>query len=156
MHDGRVERYPPIWNPAASTTYEMNIATRLRYVELVRDTLISRHPTRSTPYIIPGKALAALKARIQAGTFPGLVPADWPSFVYAMSYADDDHMNKRGSYFISLVFYTALFQRDPRDLPDTALGTTATGLSAAQYAALQEVAYDAVTGYALSGWTRAR
>jgi hypothetical protein len=154
---GGWERYPPIWNPAASTTYEMNISTRLRYVELVRDTLISRHPTRTTPYIIPGgMALAALKARIQAGTFPGLAPADWPSFVYAMSYADDDHMNKRGSYFISLVFYSALFQRDPRDLPDTALGTTATGLSAAQYAAFQEVAYDAVTGYALSGWTRAR
>lgn len=153
--DGAPSRSEAIWDPAPSQTYEQSVAQRLQYVELVRAHLRSIHPERPTPWIVPGgSALVALKARIEGGTFPGLGQTDWPSFVYALAYDGDDHLNEVRSHYLSLVFYAALFQRDPRALPDGALGTTAVGLAAAQYAALQELAHAVVAGEPLAGWTR--
>ncbi len=150
---GDYYRDPAIWNPPAPTTWEQAEANQLAFVERVRAWLVAAHPDRKPPYIVPaGRAFQKLKASVEAGTFPGVAAdAFWPTFF--SNGGTDNHATPIGRYYVTLVFYAVMFQRDPRDLPDTNLGTPAT-LTSAQAAALQALAYTTASGYALSGYAR--
>jgi hypothetical protein len=58
----------------------------------------------------------------------------------------DPHLTAEGRWFVTLVFYACMFQRDP-----TGLTHAGTSLTPAQAAALQRIAWETVTGYPLSG-----
>lgn len=150
---GAWKRDATIWNPSSPATWEAAEQNELAYMEEVRAELVSMNPSRPAPYIVPaGRAVRLAKAAVEAGTVSGVATtAFWTTFF--SNGGTDNHLTPIGRYLVTLVFYGALFQKDPRTLPDTNLGTPAT-VTAAQAAALQQIAYDAVSGYALSGYTR--
>jgi hypothetical protein len=142
----------PGWN-VLPATWEDAEAHELIWDEAVRAGMIADFPSRPTPYIVPGgRALANLKAQVEAGQFPGVGSGDfWPTFF--SDGGTDVHLTSMGRYFVTLVFYTCMFRADPRALADNDLGTGA-GMTAAQAAALQQTAFDTITAYPLSGWSR--
>jgi hypothetical protein len=148
---GSYMRDPAIWNPAPPATWEDAVRNQVAYDEAVRAGLAAMHPERPPPYVIPTSlAFLALKRSVQAGTFPGLPAAE--SAFWSTFFSDggaDDHPTAEGRYFVALVFYAAMFQRDPAGLPHAN-----TSLSDAQAAALQAIAWQTVTGYAWSGVAR--
>jgi hypothetical protein len=146
-------RDPTIWNTTPPTSWEDAESHELAYMEAVRAGLVSMHPTRTPPYIIPaGRAIAKLKQAVEAGRIPGVATsAFWTT--YFSNNGTDNHLTDAGRYVVALVFYSSMFQRDPRALADTNLGTPAT-VTAAQAAAYQQIAWDTVTTYALSGFGR--
>jgi hypothetical protein len=148
---GAYMRDPAIWNPPAPASWEDAVRNQVAYDEAVRAGLAAMHPERPTPYVVPTSlAFLALKRSVEAGTFPGLPAAEsafWSTF-FSLG-GTDDHPTAEGRYFVSLVFYAVMFQRDPAGLPHAG-----TALTAAQAAALQAIAWQVVTGYAWSGVTR--
>lgn len=148
----------PVWAPEPSidaATWVAATETQLRYAEAVRSWLASSHPDRPQPFVIPGgRALVNLRAAWLAGAIPGVATTENAFFVRIFGDTSaDDHLVPDGEYFIALVFYAVMFQRDPRSLPDANLGPGVTW-TPSQAAAIQAVVLDTVSGYALSGWGR--
>jgi hypothetical protein len=145
---GQWLRDPAIWNPPPPATWDDAVRNQVAYDEAVRAGLAAMHPDRPPPYVIPaGLALLALKAAVQAGAFPGLPAAEsafWTTFF--SNGGTNNHLTSEGRWYVTLVFYAAMFQRDPAGLPPAG-----TSLTDAQAAALQALAWQTVTGYAPSG-----
>jgi hypothetical protein len=144
-------RDPSIWNPPPPATWEDAVRNQVAFDEAVRAALASRHPDRPPPYIVPaGTALVALKQAVEAGTFPGL-PATEAAFwtTFFSNGGTDNHLTAEGRWYVTLVFYAVMFQRDPAGLP-----ATGTSLTPAQAAALQALAWRTVNAYPLSGVAR--
>ncbi len=134
---------PPIPNPA---TWEDAVSNQLSYQEAVRKGVMDLNAGKPV-YIIPGGlALRNLKKEIQAGHVPG-----WSDFVTRIfdQGGNDIHLAAPGRWFITLVFYTCMFQRSP-------IGVTYenTGLSAEQAGKLEQIAWETVNEYSLSGINR--
>jgi hypothetical protein len=144
-------RDPAIWNPPPPATWDDAVRNQAAFDEAVRAALAARHPDRPPPYILPaGLALLALKQAVEAGTFPGLAAtpsAFWTTFF--SNNGTNNHLTNEGRWYVALVFYAAMFQRDPAGLP-----RAGTALTDAQAAALQALAWQTVGGYALSGIRR--
>jgi hypothetical protein len=139
-------RDPAIWNPAAPVDWPDAEQNELLYMEAVRLALLAAHPERPAPWIIPGgRALARLKTAIEAGGVPGIDPGSF----YATAFEDEIHMTSNARYFVSLVVYAVMFQRDVRGLP-----CADTTWTPEQAASLQQIAMDTVTDYPLSGFSR--
>jgi hypothetical protein len=139
-----------IWNPPGPTSWEDATSHVTQFNEAVRAYLVSQHPTRPPPYILPaGAGLVNLKRAIEAGSVTGVGTSGFWTFAFARGYGTDDHLTNEGRYFVTLIFYSAMFQRSPAGLPH---GNT--NLSDAQAAALQDVAWQTVNGYPLSGMGR--
>jgi hypothetical protein len=149
---GSWNRDPTIWNPAIATSWEEGVSLMTQFNEAVRTGLITAHPARPAPYIVPaGMGLVNLKHTVEAGALPG-IPATTDAFwtlVFNEGFGTDDHLTSDGRYFVTLVFYAAMFQQSPAGLQHA--NTT---LTDAQAAVLQNIAWQTVTGYALSGVTR--
>lgn len=136
------------WLPEAPTSWEDGVATGLGYQEIVRSALIALHPTAPPPYIVPGGlALVSLKQAIEQGQVPGIT--DFFGTLFQAGGADI-HMTGAGAYFITLVFYSCMFQQSPEGLVNDSGGE----LTAEQAAAFQRIAWDTVVGYPLSGVDR--
>jgi Fn3 domain-containing protein len=136
------------WQPEAPTSWEDAVATGLTYQEVVRGELARLNPDAPAPYIIPGGlGLVALKHAIEAGQVPGM-----DNFFGKIFQNDgtDIHMTNAGAYFVTMIFYTCMFQKDPAGL----INDTAGELTDEQAAVFQALAWDTVTGYALSGMSR--
>lgn len=142
------------WVEPAPTTWNQSQLNQGKYMELVRTAMMNDYPARPPPYIIPApRAMMALRASVEGGTFPGVAANAFSSTFYLNGGVGDDHLQPIGRYYISLLFYACMFQADPRALPDTNMGTPAT-VTAAQAVKLQDLAYQAASGYALSGYAR--
>jgi hypothetical protein len=135
---------PSRWNPPPPRTWEEAAANELRYMEVVRDELARLEPGRPAPWVIPaGRALVSLKREVEAGRVPG-IPAFFPA-VFSRG-GTDPHLTPEGRWFVTLVFYACMFQRDP-----AGLSASGTRLTRDQAAALQRIAWEAVTSYPASG-----
>jgi hypothetical protein len=135
---------PKTWNPPPPRSWEDAARNELRYMEVVRAELVRLEPGRPPPHVIPaGRALVNLKREIEAGRVPGL-DAFFPA-VFSRG-GTDTHLTPEGRWFVTLVFYACMFQRDP-----TGLSHSGTRLTAAQARALQRIAWETVTAYPLSG-----
>lgn len=122
-------------------------------MEAVRSALIALEPSRPVPYIVPaGRVIRNVKTAVEAGQVPGVASNAFFQTFFSNN-GTDDHLTPIGRYIVAVTFYACLFQADPRDLADTALGTSAT-VTAAQAALFQQIVYDTVSGYALSGFGR--
>lgn len=144
---GSWNRDPAIWNPPAATSWEQGVDLMLQFGEAVRAGLVTLQPTRPPPYIVPaGLALKNLKAQVEAGAVPGMASNSFFARIFQGGLGTDDHLTSDGRYFVSLVFYAAMFQQSPVGLPHAD-----TTLTADQATALQQIAWDAVQGYPLSG-----
>ncbi len=122
------------------------MSNQLSYQEAVRKGVMDLNAGKPV-YIIPGGlALRNLKKEIQAGHVPG-----WSDFVTRIfdQGGNDIHLAAPGRWFITLVFYTCMFQRSP-------IGVTYenTGLSAEQAGKLEQIAWETVNEYSLSGINR--
>ncbi len=136
----------PAWNPPNPTTWEIAQQNEETWAERVRAGMASLRPGRPAPYIVPaGRAYRALKAQIEAGAVPGFATSSF----FTQMYADDTHASTNGRYFVSLVFYAAMFQRSP-----VGLSYSGTTLTASQAAVFQQIAWDTVRNYTLSGINR--
>jgi len=136
-----------IWNPPAPTSWEDAVSHVTQFNEAARTYLVNQHPTRPPPYIVPaGVGLVNLKHAVEAGSIPGVATTAFWTFTFAQGFGTDDHLTNEGRYFVTLVFYAAMFQRNP-----AGLAHPRTNLTDAQAAVLQAVAWQTVTGYALSG-----
>ena len=140
-----------IWNPPPPATWDDAVRNQAAFDEAVLAALAARHPDRPPPYILPaGLALLALKQAVEAGSFPGLAAtssAFWTTFF--SNNGTNNHLTNEGRWYVALVFYAAMFQRDPAGLP-----RAGTALTDAQAAALQALAWQTVSDYALSGIRR--
>lgn len=146
-------RDPAIWNPSSPGSWNAAEANELLYMEAVRSALIALEPSRPVPYIVPaGRVVRNVKTAVEAGQVPGVASNAFFTTFFSNN-GTDDHLTPIGRYIVALTFYACLFQADPRDLADTALGTSAT-VTSAQAALFQQIVYDTVTGYALSGYAR--
>jgi hypothetical protein len=85
---------------------------------------------------------------VEAGQVPGLATTAFLSKFY-LDNGNDDHLTEAGRWFISLVFYACLFQKNP-----SGVSTAAVGLTAAQATVLKEIAWTTVTSYQYSGVDR--
>jgi hypothetical protein len=148
---GQWIRDPSIWNPPPPASWDDAVRNQVAFNEAVRAGLAAMRPGRPPPYVIPGGlALLALKQAVTAGAFPGLPAAEsafWTTFF--SNGGTDNHLTAEGRWYVTLVFYAAMFQRDPAGLPHAG-----TSLTDAQAAALQALAWQTVTGYAWSGVAR--
>ncbi len=144
----------PEWSPPAPTTWEKAQLNQLGYVERVRAALVTKHPSRPPPFVVPApRALTRLRAAVESGRFPGVAADAFSSTFFLNGGVRDDHLTPVGRYYVALVFYACMFQADPRALPDTSLGTPA-AVTPAQASALQQLAWDTVRSYPLSGFGR--
>jgi hypothetical protein len=143
---GEWMRDPAIWSPPVPSTWDDAVRNQIAYGEAVRDGLAAMRPDRPPPYVVPaGLALLALKQAVESGTFPGLAPdAFWPTFFSRGG--TDNHLTSEGRWYVTLVFYSVMFQKDPAGLPHAG-----TALTDAQAAALQSLAWRTVTEYPRSG-----
>jgi hypothetical protein len=136
------------WAPPAPTTWESAVANELAYHETVRAALIALHPEAPPPYIVPGGlALLALKQAVDADEVPGISDFFGTFFLDAGA---DIHLTPPGTYLISLVFYSCMFQTDPAGLGNDSGGV----LTDEQAALFQRIAWDTVQNYPLSGIDR--
>jgi hypothetical protein len=144
---GEWNRDPAIWNPSPATSWENSVDLQHEFGEAVRAGLVAHAPTRPPPYIIPaGLALKALKVAIEAGDIPDMATDSFWTRTFQAGFGTDDHLTSDGRYFVSLVFYAAMFQQSPAGLPHA--NTT---LTDEQAAAFQQIAWNAVANYPLSG-----
>jgi hypothetical protein len=136
------------WDPGVPADWNEAVMHELAYDEELVDELISLEPGAPRPYIVPGGlALVNLKAAIEAGRLPGY--SDFFGQIFQAG-GTDIHLTRPGAYFISLVFYSVMFQSSPVNTyvdPDTQLTDQ-------QALVLQSIAWETVTGYASSGVTR--
>ena len=145
---GGWNRDPTIWNPARSTSWEDGVSIYIRYNEAVRTGLVTLHPNRRAPKVIPaGPALVNLKHAVEAGSVPDIATNGFWNLVYEGG--SDLHLTNEGRYLVALVFYASMFQVSPIGLPHP--GTT---LTDAQAAAFQMIAWQTVVEYSSSGIKR--
>jgi hypothetical protein len=98
-------------------------------------------------FIVPGGlALRALKAEIEAGRVPGLT--DFRASIFDQG-GTDIHLSAAGRWFVTLVFYACMFQKNP-----AGVAYDDSGLNAAQAAIFEQIAWDAVNRYPSSGVSR--
>jgi Fn3 associated len=136
------------WTPTAPQSWEDAVATGLIYQEVVRGEIARLNPESPAPYIIPGGlALVTLKRAIEAGQVPGMT--DFFGRIFQAA-GTDIHMTPAGAYFITLVFYSCMFQQTPEGRINDSSGE----LTGEQAAIFQRLAWDAVNGYAFSGVLR--
>ena len=114
LSSGSVGVTPPWVPPSASTDWESAELNQLAYHEAVRAAMVPLVGAGKKPLVLPaGLALRNLKHAIEGGTIPGL------SNFYTATFGNngtDLHLAPAGRYFVSLVWYGALFQRDPSGL----------------------------------------
>jgi hypothetical protein len=136
------------WQPPTPTNWEEAVMNELAYQEKLVGVLMTLNPAAPRPYIVPGGlGLVNLKHAIEAGTVPGFTQF-FPQIF--LSQGTDVHLTPPGAYFISLLFYSTMFQRNP--------GYTANDpsyqLTDEQMRVFQSIAWDTVMNYASSGLTR--
>lgn len=136
------------WLPPAPQSWEDAVATGLIYQEIVRGELARLNPDAPAPYIVPGGlALVALKHAIEAGEVPGI--NDFFPRIFQDAGANI-HLTPAGAYYITLVFYACMFEKNPEGLLNDSNGE----LSEEQAAIFQRLAWETVSGYGFSGVTR--
>jgi uncharacterized membrane protein YgcG len=98
--------------------------------------------------IIPGgQAMLALNTAIEAGQVPSISNI-------GQVFADSIHLNDAGWYFMALVKYATMYQRDPTGLTNVVnneWGQAYNMPSAATAAAMQQIAWQTVCNYSRSG-----
>ncbi len=100
-------------------------------------------PGRPKPLLVPGGlALVNLKKEIEAGKVPGMTSFFLSIFT---ENGTDFHLSSQGRTFISMLFYTCLWKRDPRG----AVSHPKSGLTAAQNTAFQNVVWATAQSYPL-------
>jgi hypothetical protein len=137
---------PPNRSPK---TWEEGLRNQLSYDERVRKAVMDLNPGGRNVYVIPGGlSLLNLKKEVEAGRVPGMAPSGFfPAFFGENG--NDVHLLKSGRWFISLVFYACMFQKDP-----SRLAYAESGLTAVQAKKLGEVVWNTVRQYPLSGVPR--
>jgi len=141
----------PGWSPPnpSPTTWEDGLLNQLAYQEEVRQAVMDLNPGGKTIYLIPGGlALLNLKKEVEAGHVPGVGSTDF-FHLYFIDDGSDQHLLAPGRWFISLVFYACMFQKNPAGV-DRATG----GVSAEQAAKLEEIVWSTVNSYRYSGVNR--
>ncbi len=136
------------WAPEPPGDWTEAVMNELAYDEELVLELMDLQPDAPPPYIVPGGlALVNLKEAIETGRVPGYT--DFFGQIFQAN-GTDIHLTRPGAYFISLVFYSVMFQSNPVGTyvdPDTQLTDQ-------QALVLQNIAWETVTGYAGSGVTR--
>ncbi len=136
------------WDPPAPQNWEDAVANGLTYQEVVRGELARLNPDAPAPYIVPGGlGLVTLKHAIEAGQVPGM--NDFFASIFAMG-GTDIHMTGAGAYYVTMIFYACMFQKDPAGLINDSIGE----LTDEQAAVFQRLAWETVNGYPLSGVSR--
>jgi len=136
-----------IWNPPAPRSWEDGVRNTSRFNEAVRTALVRAYPARPPPRIVPGGlGLVKLKTAVEAGRVPRVAPDGFWKLVFQQGRGSDDHLTREGRYFVSLVFYACLFEREPRGLT-----REMTRLDAAQADAFQAIAWQAARECAAGG-----
>ncbi len=120
-----------------SKTFAQAIENFVRYAEAVRNRIHATSAGRPVGIVPAGPALAALKARIDAGKVPGMTD------LFKDAYSDDLHLNAKGAYLVSLVHYACIY----RESPEGRFGPLNSGLTPAQAKIFQTIAWDAVKRY---------
>jgi hypothetical protein len=132
---------PPVPDPA---TWEQSVGNQLAFHEEVRTAVMNLNPGGNPIYIVPaGLALRDLKREVEAGRVSGVTDF-FPTF-FAEN-GTEVHLTDPGRYFVTLVFYASMLQRDPRGL-----GFANMGVTAAQATKFQDVVWTTVTSYQFSG-----
>jgi hypothetical protein len=134
---------PPISSPA---TWDDAVSNQLSYQEAVRKGVMDANPGKPVFIIPAGLALRDLEKEIEAGHVPG-----WSDFTTSIfeEGGTDIHLTAPGRWFVTLVFYACMFEKNP-----LGVAYSDTGLTAEQAAELEQIAWNAVNGYALSGVNR--
>lgn len=136
------------WQPPAPATWDDAVMNELAYHEALVSELMRLNPDAPRPYIVPGGlGLLRLKQAVEAGEVPGF------DDFFAQIFLDggtDVHLTRPGQYFVTLVFYASMFQRDP----STTANDPRYGVTDEQAAAMQAIAWETVTSYASSGVPR--
>jgi hypothetical protein len=131
--------------PAPATpvpnTWEDTADAQLRYHEAYADYVDERIPGKKVLVCPTGSALAQLKRRVDAGTFPGITD------FFETIFFDDLHLNDPGGYLVSLVFYSCIYRQNPEGRV-TAKPDSVTQEQAIE---LQRIAWQVASGYARSG-----
>jgi Chitobiase/beta-hexosaminidase C-terminal domain len=124
-------------------TWEDTTDARMRYYEAFADYVDQRLAGKPVLVIPGGPALATLKRRVDAGSFPGITDF----FAQVFNPNDDLHLRNHGRYLVSLVFYACFYRQNPVDkvsyLPDE--------VSAEQATALKQIAWETASGYPRCG-----
>jgi Chitobiase/beta-hexosaminidase C-terminal domain len=124
-------------------TWEDTTDARMRYYEAFADYVDQRLDGKPVLVIPGGPALATLKRRVDAGSFPGITDF----FAQVFNPNDDLHLRNHGRYLVSLVFYACFYRQNPVDkvsyLPDE--------VSAEQASALKQIAWETASGYSRCG-----
>lgn len=95
-------------------------------------------------YMIPGhRLMMRIYDDIEAGKAPGMDSIDDVFF-------DNIHLNGLGQYAITCLVYAAIYQRDPRELPDR-LAVPEDTLSPEQARYFKEIAWEVARSYPRSG-----
>jgi hypothetical protein len=134
---------PPIPNP---TTWEDAVSNQLAYQEAVRKGVMDANPGRAV-YIVPGGlALRNLKKEVESNHVPG-----WTDFKKSIFEAGgtDIHLTAPGAWFMTVVFYECMFQKNP-----AGVSFENAGLTAEQAGVLEQIAWSTANEYALSGVRR--
>ena len=123
------------------TTWQEGVDNNLKFIEAVREKVNQTYTGKPVLIVPAGPALAALKTEIDAGRVPGLTDF-WKDIS-----ADGLHLQYRGNYMVSLVFYACLF----KESPEGKVSALDSGLTPEQAAIFQRIAWQTASIYPLSG-----
>lgn len=128
----------PFAQPGAANTYEKAALNHMAYVKSLKAWLDPRIAAEPAKYgtkpvkILPGPlAMYALLKNQHGGNLPAMLAAN---------YEDGVHLKPAGAYYLSLVFYAAMFGETPEGKENTHFATL--GLGEAQAKALQKLAWE--------------
>lgn len=135
----------PDWDKEAHIPFRERLEIEGARWERMQDHANANRPEGMRPvYMIPGhRLMMRLYDDIAAGKAPGLSSI-------GDIFADDIHLNHIGSYAVSALVYSVIYQRNPRELPDY-LTEEDRVMSPALARYLKAVAWDVATGYERSG-----
>jgi hypothetical protein len=128
---------------AVPNTWEDTTDARMRYYEAFADFVDQRLDGKPVLIIPGGSALATLKRRVDAGTFPGITNF----FAEVFGEKDDLHLRNNGRYLVALVFYACMYRQNPVEK----VTYTPDDVTAEQAAALRQIAWETASSYPRCG-----
>lgn len=136
---------PPEYDPEPDVPFRERLDIDGARWERMQDHANANRPDGMPPiYMIPGhRMMMRIYDDIQAGTAPGFNSI-------GDLFADDIHPNDIGQYAITMLVYSVIYQRNPRELPDR-LAVPDDTLSAAQARYFKKIAWEVATTYDRAG-----
>lgn len=137
---------PPLVVENPPTNWVDAVATQLEYHKLFAAALDEKLAGKNVLIIPGGQALVELKTRLEAGKILGAASTNF----FAEYFEDDLHLNAKGKFLVSLVFYSCMYRQSAEGkLAPTAFAES--GLTAEQAEQLAGIAWDVVKAFPQAG-----